>query len=143
MMADVVIARDIEGALVADLSAIASSLGLDIAFSGTPVSPELGRGQSLPYVVLSLVGGDRRSVVVDERQLVADVYDATWADAARSAGLVVGLLTSLPMRSDTSTHWPDVRIDTLPYELPDTGEPSIPRMRMLVTAITRGEVAAL
>lgn len=141
-MPDIVTAIDVEDALVTDLSSIAAQLDIDVEFSGTPTSPDLGQGQALPYAAMSLVGGERRSLVVDERQLVVDVYDETWAAATDAAGVVAGLITSLPMWTGLSTSWADARIDTLPYELPDTGEPGIPRMRMLVTVIVRGEILA-
>lgn len=141
-MADVISVVDIEEVLVEDLSALASRLGVGIAFSGTPVSPSLGEGQSLPYVALTRVGGSRRSLVVDEFQLTADTYAETWADATEAAGMVAGLVTSLP-HVDVPTQIVDVSIDTLPYELPDSGEPGIPRMRALFSVIVRGDVAAI
>lgn len=140
-MAEIISAIDVEDALVTDLADIADRAGYPIAFSGTPISPDLGGEQPLPYAALSLVGGERRSLVVDERQLVADVYGASWADATAAADIVAGMIASLPYWAGLSVGWYDARIDTMPYELPDTGAPGIPRMRMLFTVIVRGQTA--
>lgn len=136
---------DIEDALRIDLTTLYESLSIDdVTFSAPPVEPTLGELPATGVVVcFRRVGGTRDDLVVDTHAVSVDVYATTWADAIDEANRLAGVIAQLPYQANTRIRYQAVDIATAPYELPDTSNPVMPRIRMLINIITKAAVEEL
>lgn len=144
-MMQIVSPIDIEDALRIDLTTLYASLSITrVTFSAPPVEPTLGELPATGVVVcFRRVGGTRDDLVVDTHAVSIDVYAATWADAIDEANRLAGVLAQLPYQATTRIRYQSVNTATAPYELPDTSNPVMPRVRMLINIITKAAVEEL
>lgn len=144
-MMQIVSPIDIEDALRIDLTTLYENLGLTgVTFSAPPVEPTLGELPATGVVVcFRRVGGTRDDLVVDTHAVSVDVYAATWGDAIDEANRLAGVIAQIPYQATTSIRYQAVDIQTAPYELPDTSNPVMPRVRMLINIIVKAAVSEL
>lgn len=144
-MMQIVSPIDIEDALRIDLTTLYESLSITgVTFSAPPVEPTLGELPATGVIVcFRRVGGTRDDLVVDTHAVSVDVYAGSWADAIDEANRLSGVLSQLPYQSTTHIRYQAVEIATAPYELPDTSNPVMPRVRMLINIITKAAVEEL
>lgn len=144
-MMQVVSPIDIEDALRLDLTTLYSAFGITgVAFSAPPVSPSLGEIPAGEVIVcFKRVGGSRDALVVDTHAVSVDLYADTWADAIAEGDRLAGVLAQLPYQSITAMQYHAVDIATAPYPLPDTSNPVLPRVRMLINVIVKAAITEL
>lgn len=131
-MTQIPVSVDIEDTLRVDLSTIYEALGEDdVRVAAMPVPPELGE---LPHsgtlICLRRVGGTRESLVVDTHAVSLDVYTQTWGESIAAANRLAGIITMLPHIAGLSVQYNATSITAQPYELPDTSNPVLPRVRL-------------
>lgn len=132
---------DIEDALQKDLSQAAQQGGFSIGVSATPVPSDLGK--TIPYAVVTKVGGVRNDIVVDEHIVSIDVWDKRWALVTESANKLAAFLMALPDTPGTSVDYLSVRMDVLPYNNPDVRHVDLPRASFTAAVATRPAVLAI
>lgn len=144
-MMQIVSPRDIEDALRIDMTTLYSALGITgVTFSAPPVEPTLGELPVTGVIVcFRRVGGTRDALVVDTHAVSVDVYAATWGDAIAEGDRLAGVLAQLPYQSSTALQYHSVDIATAPYTLPDTSNPVMPRVRMLIDIIAKAAITEL
>lgn len=137
--------RDIEDALRIDLSTLYAALDIEgVSFSAPPVEPSLGEIPSTGVIVcFKRVGGTRGDLVVDTHAVSVDLYASTWADAISEANRLAGVMTQLPYQASTSIQYYVVDLATSPYAAPDTSNPVLPRVRMLMNITVKAAVESL
>ena len=132
---------DIEDALQRDLSEAARLSGFSIGVSATPVPDNLG--ETIPYAVVTKVGGSRSDIVVDEHFVSIDVWDKRWALVTDSASKMVALLLALPDMPDTSVDYLKIDLQISPYNNPDIRHVDLPRATFTAAVTTRSAVLAI
>lgn len=144
-MMQIVSPIDIEDALRLDLTTLYESLGITgVTFSAPPVEPTLGELPAAGVIVFfRRVGGTRDAIVVDTHAVSVDLYADTWDEAIAEGDRLAGVLAQLPYQSTTRIRYQSVDIATAPYELPDTSNPVMPRVRMLINIITKAAITEL
>lgn len=133
---------DIEDALRIDLTHLYEVLGItDTHFSAAPLPATISEiPQEYDEVLITHVGGNRNSLVLDTFSVSIDTYSGTWDKAISAANRVASLITNLPYLNDTVVQYHSVNIATLPYELPDAIDPIWPRVRMLITLVIKADI---
>lgn len=141
-MMQIVAPVDIEDALRIDLTSIYANLDITgVSFSAPPIEPELGEIPATGVLVcFKRVGGMRNSLVVDTHAVSIDLYAQSWADAITEGDKLAGVLSQLPYQQSTSIQYHSVSIATMPYALPDTSNPVMARVRMLVDVIVKPDI---
>ena len=137
-------AVDIEEALRVDLSDIYVRLGRSAQIVATALPADLGeipQGEGL--IAIRRVGGTRTDLVNDTMALTIDVYYETWDESMTEANFLAGIISQLPYQSDTSIPYLRTNISTMPYALPDTGNPVFPRVRMLVEVGVKAQIESI
>lgn len=144
-MMQVVSPVDIEDALRIDLTTLYSALGITgVTFSAPPVSPSLGEIPAAGVIVcFKRVGGSRDALVVDTHAVSVDLYADTWGEAIAEGDRLAGILAQLPYQASTALQYHSVDISTAPYTLPDTSNPVMPRVRMLIDIIAKAAITEL
>ncbi|OXM99878.1 DUF3168 domain-containing protein [Bifidobacterium vansinderenii] len=95
---------------------------------------------TLPYVLLTRVGGSRVNIVMDAHRVSIDVYSTSWSAATSLADMVGGAVAQLSNAPQRVGDWRGSNIITLPYANPDPDHPTIPRMTLLVELMHRSNV---
>lgn len=140
----VTVAVDIEEALRVDLSDIYERLGKSAQIVATMLPADLGEiPQGDGLIAIRRVGGSRTDLVSDTMALVIDVYYGTWEASMTEANFLAGIISQLPYQDDTSTQYLRADISTMPYALPDAGNPVFPRVRMLVEMGVKARIETL
>lgn len=144
-MMQIVSPIDIEDALRIDLSALYEALDITgVTFSAPPVEPTLGEIPATGVLVcFKRVGGARGGLVVDTHAVSVDLYATTWAEATEEANRLAGVMTQLPYQATTALQYHMVELATTPYAAPDTSNPVMPRVRMLINVIVKAAIDEL
>ena len=108
-----------------------------IAAGPTPVPDELG--ETLPYAVVTQVGGSRSGLVVDAFSLSVDVYAQGWAEAMGAAREAAAVVASLEL-SPGEVQWRASTLDALPYANPDPERGDLARATFAATVVLRAEL---
>lgn len=140
-MVEILVTHDIEDALQSDLSRAVQMGGFSIGISATPVPEDLGK--TIPYAVVTKVGGSRSDTVLDEHIVSIDVWDKRWALSIESANKLAGYLMALPDMPNTSIDYLKVTLDTTPYNNPDVRHVDLPRVTFIAAVLTRPAVIAI
>lgn len=139
-MSQLITSIDIEEQLQADLSAILAADGDTSDVSASPLPPNLGELPAGRLVAIRRIGGERANLVIDTHSVSVDVYAPSWAEAVEESEHVLAVISSLPYRNDVGIQYHAAYPEVLPYELPDTSNPILPRMRMSFQIITKAIV---
>lgn len=115
--------------------------GFSIGVSATPVPEDLGK--TIPYAVVTKVGGSRLDTVLDEHIVSIDVWDRRWALAIASANKLAAFIAALPDMPDTSIDYLKVTLDVTPYNNPDVRHVDLPRVSFTAAVLTRPAVLAI
>lgn len=138
----IIVPSDIEDAIRRDLEEMYDLAGFDgVEFSAMPIPPTLGElpaGDTL--VCIRRVGGARSSLVVDTHGLSVDVYSSTWGESISEANRVAAVACAMPFHDGLSMHYRNVEMTNPPVELPDTSNPTFPRVRFALTITVKGDV---
>lgn len=98
---------------------------------------------ALADIVITRVGGERTSLVVDRHALVIDAYTTNWQDGAHEAQMLTAMLAQLPHYEHTRLQYHEVSITALPHPMPDTSNPVLKRTRMHIEVVVKPQFEVL
>lgn len=131
--------RDVEDAIRLDLAAMLTGY--------TVIAPPIPEtlGTSLPFVVVTRLGGGRSDLIIEEHDVSIDVYAKRWSTAQDAANTVVAALTEFGDMDELASgvDWLDASINALPYNNPDPRHSDLPRVTFSAMVTCRPEAIDL
>ena len=133
---------DIEDAIRLDLTEMYARAGIDdVSFSAMPVPPSLGELPAAGALVcIRRVGGSRTELVSDVHAVSIDVYAPTWSESIAEANRVAGMACAMPYQEGLSLQYHAAQMTNQPVELPDTSNPTLPRVRVAISFSVKGDI---